>query len=120
MTHSTSITEITVRQVPERGQFSLLDGSREIGKAAYREYTVGASPQRIFYHTVINPDFGGQGLGSILVTHALDQTVAAGIAPVPICPFIKDFITKHPEYAKHSDDVAAEHLQFLEDSLAGD
>ncbi|MET3720784.1 N-acetyltransferase [Arthrobacter sp. UYEF21] len=29
---------------------------------------------------------------------ALDETLAAGLRIVPVCPFIKSYITRNPEY----------------------
>jgi hypothetical protein len=50
-------------------------------------------------HTEIDPSFEGQGIGSALVRGALDVERAAGTAIVPLCPFVRGYIDKHPEYA---------------------
>ena len=39
------------------------------------------------------------GLGSRLVQRALDDLRARGLALVPLCPFVADFVGRHPEYA---------------------
>ena len=52
-----------------------------------------------FTHTEIQPKFEGRGAGSALVRFALDDVRATGDAKVlPICPFVKAWILKHPEY----------------------
>lgn len=109
----------------ERERFELLEAGRVIGKAAYKDYDGGASDpadgavqQRIFYHTVINEEYGGQGLAGKLAAEALDQTVAAGLKIVPVCPFIKKFVAKHPEYDAHVVKPNPAHLSFLEEALA--
>jgi uncharacterized protein len=107
------MSDITIRHNPDRERFEVLDAGNVIGKAAYKEYDGGASPQRIFYHTVINEEYGGQGLAGKLATVALDETVAAGIAIVPVCPFIKKFLTKHPEYSANTAATTPAHLEFL-------
>jgi predicted GNAT family acetyltransferase len=83
-----------------------------------RSTTARGSRQRIFYHTVINEEYGGQGLAGQLATAALDETVGAGLGIVPVCPFIKKFLTKHPEYADSTVRVAPAHLEFLDSALA--
>jgi len=112
------LSDITVRHNPERERFELLDAGNVIGKAAYKEYDGGESPQRIFYHTVVNEEYGGQGLAGRLATAALDSTVEAGSGIVPVCPFIKKFLAKHPEYLGSVVAVTPAHLEFLETALA--
>lgn len=112
------MSDITVRHNAERERFEILDSGRVIGKAVYKAYDGGSSPQRIFYHTVVNEEYGGQGLAGQLATVALDETAAAGIAIVPVCPFIKKFLTKHPEYAENVAAVKPAHLEFLDAALS--
>jgi predicted GNAT family acetyltransferase len=112
------LSQITVRHNPDRQRFEILDAGNVIGKAAYKDYDGGASPQRIFYHTVINEEYGGQGLAGQLATVALDETVSAGTGIVPVCPFIKKFLAKHPEYEGSTVRVAPAHLEFLDSALA--
>jgi uncharacterized protein len=112
------LSDITVRHNAERERFEILDAGNVIGKAAYKDYDGGGSPQRIFYHTVINEEYGGQGLAGQLATVALDETVAAGRGIVPVCPFIKKFLAKHTEYAANTARVAPAHLEFLDLALS--
>lgn len=112
------MSDITVRHNPSRERFEILDAGNVIGKAAYKEYDGGTSPERIFYHTVINEEYGGQGLAGQLAAEALDETVKAGVGIIPVCPYIKKFLTKHPEYAGHTVAVKPAHLEFLNGALA--
>ncbi|WP_045732008.1 GNAT family N-acetyltransferase [Pseudarthrobacter chlorophenolicus] len=112
------MSDTTVRHNPERERFEILVAGHVIGKAVYKEYDGGASPQRIFYHTVINEEYGGQGLAGKLATVALDETAEAGIGIVPVCPFIKKFIGKHPEYVGSAVAITPAHLEFLDNALA--
>ncbi|MDO4783747.1 MAG: GNAT family N-acetyltransferase [Propionibacteriaceae bacterium] len=51
-------------------------------------------------HTEINPGHEGRGLGSGLVRFALDDIAAAGGRSVaPHCPFVADWVQRHPDYA---------------------
>lgn len=108
---------ITIRHNPERERFEVLDNGKVIGKALYRTYGTDPS-QRIFYHTVVNKEYGGQGLAKKLAVQALDQTVEEGLKIVPVCPYIKKFLTKHPEYEESRVPVTAAHLEFLDAALA--
>jgi predicted GNAT family acetyltransferase len=112
------LSQITVRHNPDRQRFEILDTGNAIGKAAYKDYDGAGSPQRIFYHTVINEEYGGQGLAGQLATVALDETVSAGFGIVPVCPYIKKFLTKHPQYAANTVRTVPAHLEFLETALA--
>jgi predicted GNAT family acetyltransferase len=70
-----------------------VDGARA-GLAAYRS----RPGLRVFTHTEIDDAFEGQGLGSKLVSAALDATRAAGLAVEPSCPFVRVYIERHGEY----------------------
>ena len=50
-------------------------------------------------HTEIDPAFEGKGLGSALARGALDAERTRGEPIVPLCPFIRQYIDRHPEYA---------------------
>ncbi len=52
-----------------------------------------------FTHTEVDPAFEGRGVGSALARGALDAVRAAGgRAVLPLCPFIKGWILRHPDY----------------------
>jgi predicted GNAT family acetyltransferase len=112
------VNDITIRNNPDRERFEILDAGKVIGKAWYKSYDGGGSPERIFYHTVVNEEYAGQGLAGRLAEVALDQTVAAGLGIVPVCPYIKAYITKHPEYEASTVAITPAHLQFLDRAVA--
>lgn len=66
--------------------------------------------QRIFFHTVIEERFGGQGLASTVVGHALAATRGEGRRIVPVCTFVQQYVAKHPEFADVTDPVTDEAL----------
>lgn len=54
----------------------------------------------VFTHTEVEPEFGGQGVGSAIARFALDEIRDQGIRKVrPLCPFIRKWILRHPDYA---------------------
>jgi predicted GNAT family acetyltransferase len=57
-------------------------------------------------HTEVDDRFEGEGVGSRLVTFALEDARRRGLAVLPFCPFVNDYIQRHREYV---DLVPAEH-----------
>jgi uncharacterized protein len=57
-----------------------------------------------FTHAEIDHAVGGRGLGSTLARAALDDARARGLAVLPECPFVADFVARHE--AEYGDLVA--------------
>jgi uncharacterized protein len=51
-----------------------------------------------FDHTEVPPELGGKGIGSKLITGALDQVRADGLKVIANCEFVKAFIGKNAAY----------------------
>lgn len=52
-----------------------------------------------FTHTEVGSAFEGKGVGSALATSALEDVRATGgLTVLPLCPFIKGWIGRHPEF----------------------
>ncbi|HMS72418.1 MAG TPA: GNAT family N-acetyltransferase [Baekduia sp.] len=67
--------------------------------AGFAEYVLSESTI-IFAHTEVDDRFGGSGVGGALARFALDDVRSEGTHRViPLCPFIKRWIDKHPDYA---------------------
>jgi predicted GNAT family acetyltransferase len=49
-------------------------------------------------HTEIDEEFEGRGLGSRLISFALDDARERGLAVLPVCPFVNDYIQRHRQY----------------------
>jgi predicted GNAT family acetyltransferase len=53
----------------------------------------------VFTHTEVGDAFEGQGVGSAIARYALDDVRSTGTHRVlPMCPFIKGWMQRHPEY----------------------
>ena len=52
----------------------------------------------VITHTEVDDAYEGQGIGSQLARASLDDVRSRGLKVVPICPFTKAFIDRHPEY----------------------
>lgn len=46
----------------------------------------------VFPHTVIDPAFGGRGLGRVLVARAMADVASRGETVVPLCPFVVKYL----------------------------
>jgi uncharacterized protein len=49
-------------------------------------------------HTEIGDEFGGRGLGSILVRCTLDDVRSRGLGVLPYCPFVRSWLERHEDY----------------------
>jgi chromate reductase, NAD(P)H dehydrogenase (quinone) len=90
--------EIVDRSVSDtQGRFELHlggEGGPLLGFADYRilDGTVELP------HTVTDPDYSGQGVGSVLVRGVLDRLSDEGKRVTPTCSFVSSFIDKNPKY----------------------
>jgi uncharacterized protein len=87
--------EPTIRNDPEANRYEIVEGDRVLGIAAYHH----RGDTLVFTHTEVDPDSGHSGLGSTLVRAALDDVRSQGGKIVPLCPFVRGWIDRHPDYA---------------------
>jgi uncharacterized protein len=50
-------------------------------------------------HTEVASDFEGEGVGSLLVAGTLDDIRSRGLRARVLCPFVRAYLRRHPEYA---------------------
>jgi predicted GNAT family acetyltransferase len=60
-------------------------------------YTIRDDGKVVLVHTEIDPSLEGQGLGNVLVQGALDDLRERGIDYVPLCPFVRAYLQRHPQ-----------------------
>lgn len=86
--------ESEVRDNAAKNRFEILDGETVVGFATYQreEHSI------TFIHTEVDPSYGGQGLGTKLVSSALAQVREAGFDVLPMCPFVRALIKDRPEF----------------------
>lgn len=107
------MSEITPAYLPDRNRYALDDNGKLIGAAHYRDFQGVDGVERIFFHTVVDEEYGGQGLASVMVKFALDNTISGGAKIVAVCPYVKAYIAKHPEFQEHLAATTDEHLKVL-------
>jgi predicted GNAT family acetyltransferase len=59
----------------------------------------------VFTHTEVDEAYQGQGLASRLIRAALDGSRRKGLEVTPLCPYVANFIRRHPEYLKLVDEA---------------
>lgn len=94
------VAEVTVQDNAERRRYEASTESGVVaGFAEYRD----RDGVRVFTHTEVDDAYEGQGIGSSLARGALDDVRERGLRARVKCPFIRDFIERHPEYADLQD-----------------
>jgi len=85
--------ELSVIHDPAAQQFRAGTGS----ETAVLQYQ-SAPGQITFLHTDVPKALRGKGVGQRLARAGLEHAKAAGLRVVVICPFVRSFVDKHPEY----------------------
>ncbi len=76
------------------GRYEIREGDAVRGHIDYR-----ADGNTLdMHHTEVDPSQQGRGIGSRLAAGALDDVRSRGMKVVPSCPFIADYIERHPDY----------------------
>jgi predicted GNAT family acetyltransferase len=87
-------TDIDVSDLTEEHRFEAKVDGKVAGRAEY----ILAGDLIVFSHTEVDPAFERRGVGAALVRHSLDEARRRGLAVMPICPFYRTWIERHPEY----------------------
>lgn len=83
----------TVVDCPDRRRFELRLEDRAVGTAAY---DLDGSLLALT-HTEVDPSVRGRGLGTHLVRAVLDDARRRGRSVLPVCPFVRRVIARHPD-----------------------
>lgn len=90
------MNEVTVSRNEEESRFEAFGAGALLG---YIDYTIDGKVMDL-PHTLVFPEFEGQGVGSALVKQSLDMIRAMDneMRVTPTCPFIAIWIKRHAEY----------------------
>ena len=91
---SVGSAQIAVRDNPDELRYELVVDGDVAGEIRYRLSRDAVA----LVHTEVAPKLEGSGLGGRLVAGALDDIRARGLRVIPICPFVRSYIRRHPEY----------------------
>ena len=76
------------------------------GYVAFEDYeyftTSLGEPGIAYLHTEVPKELGGRGIAAYFVKHLLEDAAAKNLRVKPICPYVKSYIDKHPEYQANS------------------
>ena len=87
------VAPITVVDNSARNRFEIDLGDGDVAFAAYN-----LLPGAIrFTHTEVPESHGGQGLGTALIKAGLAAARERGLNVIPICPFFRAYLKKHPD-----------------------
>ncbi|MGN9892515.1 GNAT family N-acetyltransferase [Micromonospora sp. L31] len=84
-----------MNDAPERERFEARDESGALAGVVTYQLT---GTIIAYTHTEVDPQFEGRGVGSTLARAVMDDARARGRTVVPICPFLAEWLGKHPEY----------------------
>ena len=84
---------VVVRDNPSERRYEALVDGRMVGLIRYRK----EPGLVVLVHSEVDLDLEGTGVGSELVRGALADIRARGLRMVPHCPFIIDYLRRHPE-----------------------
>lgn len=87
--------DVSVIDATDRHRYeAYLDGDL-IGFADYQV----AADVMVLPHVEVLPRLEGRGLGGTLARAALDDARRRGLRVRPLCPFVRAWIARHPDYA---------------------
>jgi predicted GNAT family acetyltransferase len=91
----TAEPQIVISDATERNRFiATLDGE-QAGFIVYR-----LRPGLLaLIHTEVEERFEGHGIGGRLARFALEQARAKGLEVLPFCPFVNEWMKRHPAYS---------------------
>lgn len=88
--------EIRFEHDEERQTFDALIGQDR----ATLEYRSNKEGKIFLTHTEVPPALQGNGVGSKLLIHVFDYIRDNNMRMIPVCPFVKSYLKRHPEYMK--------------------
>lgn len=89
-------SEMNVQKNGDRGSYEAVVDGQVVGMIVYHSPRGG---ERVtLSHTIVDPEYRGQGIATKLVKNALDDLRAQDLKLTNYCPFVADYIADHPEY----------------------
>jgi predicted GNAT family acetyltransferase len=86
---------MTVADNPAKRRYEAVVDGEVAGSLYYHEQ----DGKLVLVHTEVELEFEGQGIGGRMAAATLDDIRARGLQIVPVCPFIRSYLERHPEYA---------------------
>lgn len=93
--HSPTI-EFFVEDDDASSTYQAISGDTVIGGLTY---TVARDDRLVLVATAVYPEYRGQGVATELIRRVLDDVRAHGKTVTVLCPIVRAFIDRNPEYA---------------------
>ena len=87
--------DLEVADNPDKERFEILADGELAGFVQYHL----RGDEIAFTHTQTDDRFRGQGIAARLVQSSLDAARRRHLTVLPYCPFVRNWITEHREYA---------------------
>jgi uncharacterized protein len=87
--------DLQVADNPEQAQFEIRADGELVGFVQFRLRDGVIA----FLHAETDPPFRSHGVGGTLIQSSLDSARERHLAVLPYCPFVRSWITEHPDYA---------------------
>jgi predicted GNAT family acetyltransferase len=84
--------EVVDNQAASRFEVVAEDGVAEL---IYRKN----GNRMVLVHTEVPEALGGRGIGGHLVQAAVDEATKSGMTIVPLCPYARSWLERHPDQA---------------------
>ena len=88
----TDADQVSDNQAKSRFEFS---ANGHLAELVYRR----RADRLVLVHTEVPEALGGRGLGGQLVRAAVDRAAGEGLTIVPMCPFARSWLERHPDAA---------------------
>ncbi len=86
---------ILEKEAETKGAFYIEEDGRVLAEMTY---SIAGAELIIIDHTEVSDALRGKGAGLQLVAHAVEFVRGRGIKMLPLCPFTKATLQKHPEW----------------------
>ncbi|MBD8059233.1 N-acetyltransferase [Cellulomonas sp. JH27-2] len=87
--------DIHVTDVPDESRYEARDGDGTLLGISVYDVVDGTVA---FTHTEVDEAVEGKGVASTLVRAALDDVRGSGRRVAALCPYVKSWIERHPDY----------------------
>jgi len=86
--------QVDVTDNPEAHRYEAYVDGRLAGFVAYKITATHVA----LIHTEIEEAFEGKGVASTLVKRALGTVADSGLALLPVCPYVADYLKRHTDF----------------------
>lgn len=83
------------KETKKKGTFFIDENGKRLAELAYRR---SGTDEMNIYHTEVNPNLRGEGIGQDLVGAAVDFARKNGLKIIATCPYAKKVVEETPDF----------------------